>query len=88
MDRIVAEAQVTRAGIHSHFPSKETLVVACLNQAARAMRDHARPLGGKSAEPVPHPDRGSTPLPLPLAMPAMRWSWRSTASTMLTIRRA
>ncbi|GGJ58249.1 TetR/AcrR family transcriptional regulator [Streptomyces brasiliensis] len=39
VDRIVAEAQVTRATFYRHFPSKETLVVAYLNEADRAIRD-------------------------------------------------
>ncbi|WP_399880117.1 TetR/AcrR family transcriptional regulator [Streptomyces sp. BBFR51] len=38
VDRIVAEAQVTRATFYRHFPSKETLVVAYLAEADRAMR--------------------------------------------------
>ncbi|RMB80374.1 TetR/AcrR family transcriptional regulator [Streptomyces shenzhenensis] len=41
VDRIVAEAQVTRATFYRHFPSKETLVVAYLNEADQAMRGQA-----------------------------------------------
>ncbi|TJZ98869.1 TetR/AcrR family transcriptional regulator [Actinacidiphila oryziradicis] len=39
VDRIVAEAQVTRATFYRHFPSKEALVVAYLNEADRAIRE-------------------------------------------------
>ncbi|MFJ6076304.1 TetR/AcrR family transcriptional regulator [Streptomyces sp. NPDC093065] len=38
VDRIVAEAQVTRATFYRHFPSKETLVVAYLTEVDRAAR--------------------------------------------------
>ncbi|NIY62404.1 TetR/AcrR family transcriptional regulator [Streptomyces malaysiensis] len=41
VDRIVAEAQVTRATFYRHFPSKESLVVAYLNEADRAIRGQA-----------------------------------------------
>lgn len=41
VDRIVAEAQVTRATFYRHFPSKESLVVAYLNDADHAIRDQA-----------------------------------------------
>ncbi|GAA2157685.1 TetR/AcrR family transcriptional regulator [Actinomadura napierensis] len=38
IDRIVAEAQVTRATLYRHFPGKEDLVLAYLSEADRAMR--------------------------------------------------
>ncbi|MFJ6542581.1 TetR/AcrR family transcriptional regulator [Streptomyces sp. NPDC091385] len=41
VDRIVAEAQVTRATFYRHFPSKESLVVAYLEEADRALRGQA-----------------------------------------------
>ncbi|MDT0398282.1 MULTISPECIES: helix-turn-helix domain-containing protein [Streptomyces] len=41
VDRIVKEAQVTRATFYRHFPSKESLVVAYLNEADRALRSRA-----------------------------------------------
>ncbi|MGV9341194.1 TetR/AcrR family transcriptional regulator [Streptomyces sp. NPDC003688] len=41
VDRIVAEAQVTRATFYRHFPSKESLVVAYLEDADRALRGQA-----------------------------------------------
>lgn len=41
VDRIVKEAQVTRATFYRHFPSKESLVVACLSEADRAIRGRA-----------------------------------------------
>ncbi|WP_191296116.1 TetR/AcrR family transcriptional regulator [Lentzea cavernae] len=38
VDRIVAEAQVTRATLYRHFPGKEDLVLAYLADADRAVR--------------------------------------------------
>ncbi|GIH16587.1 TetR family transcriptional regulator [Rugosimonospora africana] len=38
IDRIVAEAQVTRATLYRHFPGKEDLVLAYLSQVDEAMR--------------------------------------------------
>ncbi|MEU5701489.1 TetR/AcrR family transcriptional regulator [Streptomyces aurantiacus] len=41
VDRIVTEAQVTRATFYRHFPSKEDLVVAYLDEAHQAERSRA-----------------------------------------------
>jgi AcrR family transcriptional regulator len=41
IDRIVAEAQVTRATLYRHFPGKEELVLAYLRQVDEAMRGQA-----------------------------------------------
>ncbi|MEU8379853.1 TetR/AcrR family transcriptional regulator [Streptosporangium sp. NPDC048865] len=41
IDRIVSEAQVTRATLYRHFPGKEDLVLAYLNEADRIMRSQA-----------------------------------------------
>ncbi|MCK2218449.1 TetR/AcrR family transcriptional regulator [Actinomadura sp. ATCC 31491] len=41
IDRIVAEAQVTRATLYRHFPGKEDLVLAYLDEVDRAMRGQA-----------------------------------------------
>jgi AcrR family transcriptional regulator len=38
IDRIVAEAQVTRATLYRHFPSKDHLVVAYLREVDKAVR--------------------------------------------------
>jgi AcrR family transcriptional regulator len=38
VDRILAEAQVTRATFYRHFPGKEDLVLAYLGEADRAIR--------------------------------------------------
>jgi AcrR family transcriptional regulator len=38
IDRIVAEARVTRATLYRHFPSKDDLIVAYLNAADEAIR--------------------------------------------------
>ncbi|MEV1330369.1 TetR/AcrR family transcriptional regulator [Micromonospora costi] len=39
VDRIIAEAKVTRATFYRHFPGKEDLVLAYLQAADRAIRD-------------------------------------------------
>ncbi|MEV4199744.1 TetR/AcrR family transcriptional regulator [Micromonospora globbae] len=39
VDRIIAEAKVTRATFYRHFPGKEDLVVAYLQTADQAIRD-------------------------------------------------
>ncbi|MEW9528408.1 TetR/AcrR family transcriptional regulator [Microbispora sp. NPDC049125] len=41
IDRIVAEAKVTRATLYRHFPSKDELVVAYLRAADQAISDRA-----------------------------------------------
>ncbi|WP_328900643.1 TetR/AcrR family transcriptional regulator [Streptomyces sp. NBC_00441] len=53
VDRIVKEAQVTRATFYRHFPSKETLVVAYLTEADRALRGQAE---AAIAAGLPAPD--------------------------------
>lgn len=48
VDRIIAEAQVTRATLYRHFPSKDVLLVSYLTQADEAIRartDAARSSG-------------------------------------------
>jgi AcrR family transcriptional regulator len=55
IDRIVAEAQVTRATLYRHFPSKDDLVVAYLTEADRAIREQvgaARERGGTPVDVV------------------------------------
>ncbi|GIJ43295.1 TetR family transcriptional regulator [Virgisporangium aliadipatigenens] len=39
IDRIIAEAQVTRATLYRHFPGKDDLILAYLTAADRAIRD-------------------------------------------------
>ena len=41
VDRVVAEASVTRATFYRHFPAKEDLVVAYLRGVDRSVRDRA-----------------------------------------------
>ncbi len=41
IDRIVAEAQVTRATLYRHFPGKEDLVLAYLNEVDQGIRGRA-----------------------------------------------
>lgn len=52
VDRIVAEAQVTRATFYRHFPSKESLVVAYLNEADLAIRGQADAAVAAGAPPA------------------------------------
>jgi AcrR family transcriptional regulator len=55
IDRIVAEAQVTRATLYRHFPSKDDLVVAYLTGADHAIRaqvEKARTEGRSAADAV------------------------------------
>ncbi|MEO3890786.1 TetR family transcriptional regulator [Nonomuraea sp. B5E05] len=55
IDRIVAEAQVTRATLYRHFPGKEDLILAYLNetdQAVRGVTDAAIAAGLPAADTV------------------------------------
>ncbi|MGI5330310.1 TetR/AcrR family transcriptional regulator [Actinomadura nitritigenes] len=55
IDRIVAEAQVTRATLYRHFPGKEDLILAYLDEVDRAMRaqvDDAAARGLPAADTV------------------------------------
>ncbi|WP_432023207.1 TetR/AcrR family transcriptional regulator [Streptomyces parvus] len=55
VDRIIAEAQVTRATLYRHFTGKEELVLAYLDQADRGMRsgvEVARSREGSAADAV------------------------------------
>ncbi|MEU1367389.1 TetR/AcrR family transcriptional regulator [Streptomyces sp. NPDC005803] len=52
VDRIIAEAQVTRATLYRHFAGKEELVLAYLDQADRGIRAQVEgaQAGGESAD--------------------------------------
>ncbi|WP_033344338.1 TetR/AcrR family transcriptional regulator [Catenuloplanes japonicus] len=52
IDRIVAEAQITRATLYRHFPGKEDLVVAYLNEADHAIRGHVETVLASGLPPV------------------------------------
>lgn len=55
VDRVIAHAQVTRATLYRHFPSKDDLLVAYLTQADEAFRaraDEARAAERTSADAV------------------------------------
>src|SRR6202000_2997959 len=50
VDRIIAEAKVTRATLYRHFPGKEALVVAYLQAADQAIRSQVEEvIAGASA---------------------------------------
>jgi AcrR family transcriptional regulator len=52
IDRIVAEAKVTRATLYRHFASKEDLVLAYLDQADQAIRGQVEAARASSASPT------------------------------------
>lgn len=52
IDRIVAEAQVTRATLYRHFLGKEELVVAYLNEVDAAMRAQAGEAAARGNSPA------------------------------------
>lgn len=52
IDRIVAEAQVTRATLYRHFPSKDDLVVAYLTEADMAIRGQVAAARERGGDPV------------------------------------
>ena len=51
VDRVIATAQVTRATLYRHFPSKDDLVVAYLTQADEAIR--ARTAAARAQDVTP-----------------------------------
>lgn len=52
IDRVVATAKVTRATLYRHFPSKDDLVVAYLNQGDETIR--ARVESARAGDASPH----------------------------------
>ena len=52
IDRIVAEAQVTRATLYRHLPSKEDLVLAYLKQADQGIRGQVEAARASSPSPT------------------------------------
>jgi AcrR family transcriptional regulator len=51
VDRVIAEAQVTRATLYRHFPSKDDLLVAYLTQADEAIRSRTDAARSQGADP-------------------------------------
>jgi AcrR family transcriptional regulator len=51
VDRVIAEAQVTRATLYRHFPSKDDLLVAYLTQVDEAIRTRAEAARSSGADP-------------------------------------
>ncbi|GAB2686747.1 TetR/AcrR family transcriptional regulator [Kribbella swartbergensis] len=51
IDRVIAEAQVTRATLYRHFPSKDDLIVAYLTQADEAIRAQVDAARTQAASP-------------------------------------
>jgi AcrR family transcriptional regulator len=52
IDRIVAEAQVTRATLYRHFPGKDQLVVAYLSEVDKAVRAQVAGAAARSKSPA------------------------------------
>jgi AcrR family transcriptional regulator len=51
VDRVIAEAQVTRATLYRHFPSKDDLLVAYLGQVDEAIRGRTETAQASDAGP-------------------------------------
>jgi AcrR family transcriptional regulator len=51
VDRVIAEAQVTRATLYRHFPSKDDLLVAYLTQTDEAIRSRTDAARSSGADP-------------------------------------
>ncbi|MBZ2197064.1 TetR/AcrR family transcriptional regulator [Occultella gossypii] len=51
IDRVIAEAQVTRATLYRHFPSKDDLLVAYLTQVGEAIRTRTDAARTSGADP-------------------------------------
>jgi AcrR family transcriptional regulator len=51
VDRVIAEAQVTRATLYRHFPSKDDLLVAYLTQADEAIRSRTDAARSQGTDP-------------------------------------
>lgn len=51
VDRVVAEARVTRATLYRHFPSKDALLVAYLTRADEAIRARTDAVRSSGADP-------------------------------------
>ncbi|MFG1621984.1 TetR/AcrR family transcriptional regulator [Kribbella sp. NPDC049227] len=51
VDRVIADAQVTRATLYRHFPSKDDLIVAYLTQADEAIRTQIDAARAQGADP-------------------------------------
>ena len=58
IDEIIAKSGAAKATLYAHFPTKDDLIAAYLQQRSAAWRDYQRPPWGRGpgAEPEVHPN--------------------------------
>ena len=78
IDRIIATAQVTRATLYRHFPSKDDLIVAYLTQADEAIRARVNAARTQAPPPTTSFELSAGPSPTTSRAPASEAARSST----------